>query len=177
MGAPQESGRDHERLRPQFDRFGGPVTRDGDGPFDVIGSWGHLETPHHGPRQELDPTGFSKDIPGKVRGILRSDRTGREAGIVAAKVNRDVNQAVISLQFEDMVYQLMMHIELRIGIFEQETSVLKMLGKYQDSSIDTRCDKIEHLKKIRENIQAVNKRTYHKSVTQKNMSSGEIDLF
>jgi methyl-accepting chemotaxis protein len=98
---------------------------------------------------------------------------------VSQQISVLVNQAVTSLQFEDMCTQLSQHILKRLEAVEELTQLMPQL---QQAQIEP--DNLAHCRTLldtvntsvaalRPKIQSVQ----HKSVTQQNLDSGDIELF
>ena len=87
-----------------------------------------------------------------------------------------VNAAVRALQFEDIVRQLMEHVEARLGKYTD------VLGKMKTVVLDPRDDNetmavVNEIRLELESLASVQKNTDAKSVSQDSMDAGEVDLF
>ena len=111
-----------------------------------------------------------------------NDKTSQvitETGSVSEQIAVMVNQAVTSLQFEDMSTQLSEHIERRIDAVGQlidlvdEAHVAEMnkdrMGEYRESLSNLEAS----LDELKPKIESVE----HQAVTQKDLDSGVVELF
>jgi methyl-accepting chemotaxis protein len=109
----------------------------------------------------------------KTRSIIE------KSGSVSDQMSKMVNQAVTSLQFEDMCTQLSAHIANRLEAVQQLMEIV-------DSSNVTRMNSVQ-LSKCRENLEGLKaslaslqpkmKSVEHQAVSQQDLDSGEIELF
>jgi methyl-accepting chemotaxis protein len=100
-------------------------------------------------------------------------------GDVSQSIADLVNQAVTSLQFEDMCTQLSQHINKRLDTINE---LAEIIGELQQAQ--TQPDNLEQcrqmlavVKQRAESLQPKIAATQHKSVTQQSLDSGEIELF
>jgi methyl-accepting chemotaxis protein len=120
------------------------------------------------------------DISGRMTRL--NDKTQQVingTGEVSSSISALVNQAVTSLQFEDMCSQLSQHIERRLDTVNDMTRLLQSLQQAQ-SQPDNLAECRHLLNQIKQTADELRPRvdaTEHKSVTQQNLDSGDIELF
>jgi len=102
-----------------------------------------------------------------------------ETGAISQHISTLVNQAITSLQFEDMCTQLSQHIGKRLDAVEDLNQLMISLDEAQ-----LQPDNVDHCKHMLEQIRTALSQlrpkiesTQHQSVTQQNLDSGEIELF
>lgn len=102
-----------------------------------------------------------------------------ETGAISQSLSSLVNQAVVSLQFEDMCTQLSQHIGKRLDAVDELNQLMHSLSQAQAQP-----DNVAHCKQmlaqIRHSISQIRPKiesTQHKSVTQQSLDSGEVELF
>jgi methyl-accepting chemotaxis protein len=102
-----------------------------------------------------------------------------ETESVSQHISGLVNQAVTSLQFEDMCTQLSSHINKRLEAVDELSRLIIALQEAQRGSGD-----LEHCKQMLGTIslslaelRPVIESTQHNSVSQQNLDSGEVELF
>lgn len=102
-----------------------------------------------------------------------------ETGAVSQNLSSLVNQAVVSLQFEDMCTQLSQHISQRLDAVDELNQLMHSLSQAQSQPDNLeRCKQM--LEQIRMSISQIRPKidsTQHKSVTQQSLDSGEVELF
>lgn len=102
-----------------------------------------------------------------------------ETGAISQSLSSLVNQAVVSLQFEDMCTQLSQHIGKRLDAVDELNQLMHSLSQAQAQPDNvTRCKQM--LAQIRHSISQIRptiESTQHKSVTQQSLDSGEVELF
>lgn len=102
-----------------------------------------------------------------------------ETGAVSQNLSSLVNQAVVSLQFEDMCTQLSQHISQRLDAVDALNQLMHSLSQAQSQPDNLeRCKQM--LEQIRMSISQIRPKidsTQHKSVTQQSLDSGEVELF
>lgn len=105
-----------------------------------------------------------------------------QVGALSKQIDEDVNRAVMSLQFEDLVVQLLAHIDKRIDVLEVKSKVVdvvqckKMSGEQEDSVADYRA-KIAALRNILDQAGEAQLKTQHKSVDQRDLEAGAVSFF
>ncbi len=105
-----------------------------------------------------------------------------QVGVLSKQIDEDVNLAVMSLQFEDMVVQLLSHIDKRIDVLEVKSKVVdvvpcKKMGGEQEGRVADYCEKIAALKNILAQAGEAQLKTQHKSVDQHDLEAGAVSLF
>lgn len=98
---------------------------------------------------------------------------------ISQSISGLVNQAVTSLQFEDMCTQLGEHIRKRLQAAEQLSGLMLELQTTSSASADVQACR-EQLDRVRLQAEQLRPRiaeTAHKSVSQQNLESGDIELF
>jgi methyl-accepting chemotaxis protein len=102
-----------------------------------------------------------------------------ESGNVSDDISVMVNQAVTSLQFEDMCSQLSAHIATRLSAVNELTEVL--LRTQANTTNTVQLDEYKHelmaYKESLANIAPKIKSAKHNAVTQHDLDSGDIELF
>jgi len=105
-----------------------------------------------------------------------------QVGALSKQIDEDVNLAVMSLQFEDLVVQLLAHIDKRIDVLEVKSRVVdvvpckKMSGEKESRVADYR-EKIAALKSILAQAGEAQLKTQHKSVDQHDLEAGAVSFF
>lgn len=100
-------------------------------------------------------------------------------GEVSQSITTLVNQAVTSLQFEDMCTQLSQHIDRRLETVNELTLLLESLQEAQ-SQPDNVAECRQLLADIKQSVESLRPKVDandHKSVTQQNLDSGDVELF
>ncbi|WP_273152659.1 methyl-accepting chemotaxis protein [Methylophaga thiooxydans] len=102
-----------------------------------------------------------------------------ETGAISQHVSTLVNQAITSLQFEDMCTQLSQHISKRLDAVEELSHLMLSLNEAQSQPDDVvRCKQM--LEQIRESLSQLRPKiesTQHQSVRQQSLDTGDIELF
>jgi methyl-accepting chemotaxis protein len=113
-------------------------------------------------------------------------RTGdsvSELNLIAEKVEISVNQAVMSLQFQDMVTQLLGHVLRRLEILDEvvgdENQIASLLSNTNDSESTVQAlDSVrEHVDALSQKLNALKQKVNHNPVRQTGYSSGDVELF
>jgi len=105
-----------------------------------------------------------------------------QVSTLSKQIDEDVHLAVMSLQFEDLVVQLLSHIDKRIDVLEVKSKVVdvvpckKMSGEKEGRVTDYR-EKIAALKSILAEAGEAQIKTQHKSVAQHDLEAGTVSLF
>ncbi|WP_430009326.1 methyl-accepting chemotaxis protein [Methylophaga lonarensis] len=108
-----------------------------------------------------------------------SQKVIRETGGVSGEISRLINQAVTSLQFEDMNTQLAEHVGRRLETATELLNLVRDLHQL-NSQPELLNNQLEQMRSIREtfdNLHPKIKSVSHKSVSQKSVDSGDIELF
>ncbi|MTI63784.1 methyl-accepting chemotaxis protein [Methylophaga sp.] len=100
-------------------------------------------------------------------------------GNVSQSIAGLVNQAVTSLQFEDMCAQLSQHINKRLDNVNELADIIQSLqqAQTQPDNLEQCRQMLAGVKQRAESLQPKIAATQHKSVTQQSLDSGEIELF
>lgn len=105
-----------------------------------------------------------------------------QVGTLSKQIDEDVSLAVMSLQFEDLVVQLLWHIEKRIDVLEMKSKVVNVVrcktmnGEQEGQLTDCR-EKVEALQNILAQTGEAQIKTQHKSVDQRDLEAGAVTLF
>lgn len=115
-----------------------------------------------------------------------SRRTGDTVGelnIIAMEVEGAVNQAIISLQFQDMVTQLLGHVSRRLEVLDEvagdEQQLAAALRDTSDPASTLRAlDAIrEHVDLLAEKLSTLKQGVSNNPVSQSGFASGDVELF
>lgn len=113
----------------------------------------------------------------------RTGQTISELNEISGQVEAAVNQAIVSLQFQDMVTQLLGHVSRRLDVLEE------VVGDEQQMAIALRdtsnpegtlmaLDKIrEHVEVLAQKLDALKMGVRNNPVSQTGYASGEVELF
>ncbi len=97
---------------------------------------------------------------------------------ISGKVNEVVGSAVTSLQFQDMVNQLLQHSRLRLDSMQEAWRVIGDLAQEEQSGKPTSSDAVDSVRqKVVEIFKNANQVSRRNPVRQEHMQSGDIDLF
>lgn len=119
--------------------------------------------------QLLDHLAGTDSEAGDMAGLLEKNSGG---------IHDHVAAAVRSLQFEDMVRQVLEHVEQRLAALDEATSRLASQAE-AFITLDA-ADHHGHLGQLREQLGAAREKlhsTDHRAVIQSSIDEGEIDLF
>lgn len=106
-----------------------------------------------------------------------------ELNLIAEKVELSVNQAVMSLQFQDMVTQLLGHVLRRLDILDEvvsdEQEMASVLSNASDSASAVQAlDALrDHVETLSQKLTTFKQNVNHNPVRQTGYSSGEVELF
>jgi methyl-accepting chemotaxis protein len=112
--------------------------------------------------------------------------TGRRVGElqqIAAAMEKNVGKAVVSLQFQDMVTQLLGHVSKRLDELHQITRELEGVSSFIErdaaSSLEPRRadDLRAHLEAVRLRLDQIHDNTKNNPVRQDGFTDGEVELF
>lgn len=102
---------------------------------------------------------------------------------ITQSVDQSAAQAVTSLQFQDMVTQLLGHVDLRIGMLKEVLSDIRVLAGHMATPQDS-TGALNHLQQIQTHMSELQDRLSHvqihtdkNPVAQTGYSSGAIELF
>ncbi len=113
----------------------------------------------------------------------RNGETVRELNAIGHEVELAVNQAIMSLQFQDMVTQLLGHIGLRLDglsdIVVEEEQIAKALLNSSDSveTLSTLSAIASHIGHISQKISVISQKVDNNPVSQTGFTGGEVELF
>jgi methyl-accepting chemotaxis protein len=143
---------------------------------------------HHMAAQDMTFAITSKgDVEVAMSGIeAMNQRTGdsvAELNQIAEQVESSVNQAIVSLQFQDMVTQLLSHVMRRLDVMEEvvsdEEQMAVALRNTSDPEATMRTlDTLrEHVDTVSQKLMTLKKGVDHNPVRQTGYSSGDVELF
>ena len=143
---------------------------------------------HHMAAQDMTFALTSKvDVENAMTGIEDINRrTGdsvSELNLIAEQVEFSVNQAVMSLQFQDMVTQLLGHVMRRLDILDEvvgdEQQMAVALRDTSDplSTVRTLDALRDHVDSLSQKLITLKKGVDHNPVRQTGYSSGDVELF
>lgn len=113
----------------------------------------------------------------------RTGETVSELNMIAEQVEVAVNQAIISLQFQDMVTQLLAHVKRRLDVLdevvEDEQKMALALKNTSDPDAALRMlDNLrEHVDTLSQKLNALKQGVNNNPVSQTGYDSGEVELF
>jgi methyl-accepting chemotaxis protein len=130
----------------------------------------------------------SKTRVGEIIGTMQGQNRMRVEAIgklasSAHNIDQQVNRAVTSLQFQDLVSQLMAHVGKRVDALD---SVIRHLGELsaslqadaQSSNTQAALSQLSsETRRVTESLQNLSVNTHHNPVDQGAMSSGDVELF
>ena len=97
---------------------------------------------------------------------------------ISGKVNDVVGNAVTSLQFQDLVNQLLQHSRLRLDSMQEAWRVIGNLAKEEQDGRPASPGEVERVRqKVVEIFKGANQTSQRNPVRQEHMQSGDIDLF
>ena len=128
------------------------------------------------------------DVEQAMAGIdALNHRTGETIGqlnTIASEVEVAVNQAIVSLQFQDMVTQLLDHVLRRLEVLDEvvrdEESMALALRDTSDNpegALRTMAALREHVDQLSHKLSALKKGVDNNPVSQAGYASGDIELF
>ena len=143
---------------------------------------------HHMAAKDMTFALTSKgDVEVAMSGIeAMNQRTGdsvAELNQIAEQVESSVNQAIVSLQFQDMVTQLLSHVMRRLDLMDEvvsdEEQMALALGNTGDPDATMRTlDTLrEHVDTLSQKLMTLKKGVDHNPVRQTGYSSGDVELF
>lgn len=125
-------------------------------------------------RQKVsDMSDVMASINDKTRSIIEA------SGSASDEMSVMVNQAVTSLQFEDMCTQLSEHIANRLVAVQQLMDIVDRSNVSRMNAVQlTQCrDNLDQLKESLTSLKPKIKSVEHQAVTQKDLDTGDIELF
>ena len=97
---------------------------------------------------------------------------------ISGKVNDVVGSAVTSLQFQDMVGQLVQHSQRRLDSMQQAWSLIGELAQKEKDGAPSSPEETERVRsRIVEIFEQANRVSQRNPVRQEQMASGDVDLF
>ncbi|MBI4754949.1 MAG: methyl-accepting chemotaxis protein [Betaproteobacteria bacterium] len=130
---------------------------------------------------------FALESKTRVETVLRSvDVISRERAAAVQKmseaarhVDEQVGHAVMSLQFQDMVSQLMAHIGRRVEALDDVSLRLHALAETASAAGGPELDEMlrQPLAEVRRSVEELEQRTAHNPVRQQAFAHGDIELF
>lgn len=127
------------------------------------------------------------DVEEAMRGIdalnQRTSGTVQELNHIAEQVQLAVGQAIVSLQFQDMVTQLLGHVGRRLEVLEEvvgdEQQMASALQDVRDPEATMRTlDALrEHVDKVSQKLSTLKQGVDHNPVRQSGYDSGDVELF
>ena len=127
------------------------------------------------------------DVEVALKGIedinQHTGETVSELNAIADQVETAVNQAIVSLQFQDMVTQLLGHVSRRLDVLEEvardEEQLASALRDTSDpaSTLRTLDDIQKHVGVLSEKLAALKHGVNNNPVSQTGFSSGDVELF
>ncbi len=106
-----------------------------------------------------------------------------ELNQIADQVEGAVNQAIVSLQFQDMVTQLLGHVTRRLDLLAEVASDEgRMAATLRDSrdpaqTLQALEDIRQHIEQVSEKLAALKQGVQHNPVAQTGFASGDVELF
>jgi len=102
-----------------------------------------------------------------------------ETGIIGEQIAVMVNQAVTSLQFEDMCTQLSAHIIRRLEAVSELTELVDQahVARMNKDKLDEYRQSLTNVEASLEELKPKIESVEHQAVTQKNLDSGVVELF
>lgn len=102
-----------------------------------------------------------------------------DSGVISEQITMMVNQAVTSLQFEDMCTQLSAHIVRRLGAVEELTELVDQghVARMNKDKLDDYRTSLTNVETSLEELKPKIESVEHQAVTQKDLDSGEVELF
>jgi len=102
-----------------------------------------------------------------------------ESGVISEQITMMVNQAVTSLQFEDMCTQLSAHIIRRLGAVAELTELVDQghVARMNKDKLDDYRTSLTNVETSLEELKPKIESVEHQAVTQTDLNSGEVELF
>ncbi len=113
----------------------------------------------------------------------RTGETVAELNTIGEQVEAAVNQAIMSLQFQDMVTQLLGHVSRRLEILDEIlVDEQKMAGVLSDTgnsatALAALSEICQHVDQISQKIGVISQKVDNNPVNQTGFASGEVELF
>lgn len=105
-----------------------------------------------------------------------------ELSQIASSVEKSTGQAVVSLQFQDMVTQLLGHVDKRVDVLKEMLSdlgsVSVLLGRSEPSQTIREIDLLQsHMDSLHARLDSIRDKADNNPVLQSRYDSGEVELF
>jgi methyl-accepting chemotaxis protein len=113
----------------------------------------------------------------------RTGETVAELNTIGEQVEAAVNQAIMSLQFQDMVTQLLGHVGRRLEVLDEilvdEQKMAGVLSDTGDSAtaLAALSEICQHVDQISQKIGVISQKVDNNPVNQTGFASGEVELF
>ena len=113
----------------------------------------------------------------------RTSQAVVELNQIAHNVEQAVNQAIVSLQFQDMVTQLLGHVSRRLDLLDEVAAdESKMATALRDSRDPAQTLQVldgirQHIEQVSEKLAALKQGVQHNPVAQTGFASGDVELF
>lgn len=113
----------------------------------------------------------------------RTGETVAELNTIGEQVEQAVNQAIMSLQFQDMVTQLLGHVSRRLDVVDEiladEQRMAGALNNGGDSAatLMVLADICQHVDQISQKMSVISQKVDNNPVNQTGFASGEVELF
>ena len=127
------------------------------------------------------------DVESAMVGINEMNRrtgdTVSELNVIAEQVEQSVNQAIVSLQFQDMVTQLLGHVGRRLEVMDEiladEQKMAAVLNNSGDSlaALAALSEICQHVDQISQKMGVISQKVDNNPVNQTGFASGDVELF
>lgn len=113
----------------------------------------------------------------------RTGATVGELNAIGQQVEAAVNQAIMSLQFQDMVTQLLGHVGLRLDALDEIISDEQLMatalqrGVNSTETLTTLTTVCSHVDQISQKLSVISQKVDNNPVHQTGFASGEVELF
>jgi methyl-accepting chemotaxis protein len=113
----------------------------------------------------------------------RTGETVSELNTIGEQVELAVNQAIMSLQFQDMVTQLLGHVTRRLDVVDEiladEQKMAGALNSSGDSAatLTALAEICQHVDQISQKMSVISQKVDNNPVNQTGFASGEVELF
>lgn len=113
----------------------------------------------------------------------RTGETVLELNTIGEHVEAAVNQAILSLQFQDMVTQLLGHVSARLDVLEEINADERQMGSLLHGNgspaetLHALAAIRSHVDHISQKISVISQKTHNSPVAQTGFASGEVELF
>ena len=113
----------------------------------------------------------------------RNGETVGELNAIGQQVELAVNQSIMSLQFQDMVTQLLGHVGLRLDaldeimVNEQQLATVLQNGGDSPATLVELAEIFSHIDQISQKLSVISQKVDNNPVSQTSFASGEVELF